>query len=267
MSNRLEFNPPAGRRLLHSAEVLFTPADFETLPGRDLSRTTCVVFDVLRATTSMVIALANGAAAVIPVAGIGEALTLRRQWPEVLLAGERDGVRIRAAQTGGVDFDLGNSPREFTADKVRGRTIVTTTTNGTRALRACAGAQATLVGSFPNLGAVAGELERRSPQDLIVVCSGTVEQAAYEDVLGAGALLDLIERRFAVVRPADSVHLARQAWSLAQANPFEAVQVSRNARKLLGHPDLAGDVPFCLQRNTVNVVAVMERDGTVRQKD
>src|SRR5690242_5213661 len=109
-----------------SLEALFTPADFAVLKQRDLSDTVCVVFDVLRATSSMVTALANGAAAIVPVAELTEALAIRKQKREVLLAGERDGVRIQSNLTGGVAFDLGNSPREFTRERVNGKTIVMT---------------------------------------------------------------------------------------------------------------------------------------------
>jgi 2-phosphosulfolactate phosphatase len=108
-------------------EVLFTPAEFSALSGRDLSEVHCIVFDVLRATSTMLTALANGASAIFPVREIPEALKLRAAHPSALLAGERDGVRIRAAQTGGVDFDLGNSPREFTRERVAGREIIMTT--------------------------------------------------------------------------------------------------------------------------------------------
>jgi 2-phosphosulfolactate phosphatase len=256
--------PPIPRPELRSIEVLFTPADFGTLPGRDLSRTTCVVFDVLRATTSMITALANGAVAIIPVAEIAEAVALRAQRPGLLLAGERNGLRILADQTGGLDFDFGNSPREFTANKVHGRTIVSTTTNGTRALRACAGAQTTLVGAFLNLGAVADWIERHPPENLVVVCSGTFEQAAYEDALAAGALLELLSARFTFVQASDAVHLARQAWRAGQGNLLEAVQCARNARKLLGNPALAADVPFSLQRDTVHLVARLTPIGEVK---
>src|SRR6266496_4628461 len=115
--------------MTRSIEVLFSPAESSALAQRDLGRTACVVLDILRATTSMMAALANGAEAIVPVAEISEALAIKEERPEVLLAGERNGLRIRADQTGGVDFDLGNSPREFLADKVRGKTIVMTTTN------------------------------------------------------------------------------------------------------------------------------------------
>ena len=101
-------------------EVLFTPAEFDALKNRDLSNTVCVVFDVLRATTSMLAALHHGARQIIPVKEISEALAAQRGLAQAaLLAGERNGLRIRAAQTGGVDFDLGNSPREFTRERVR----------------------------------------------------------------------------------------------------------------------------------------------------
>src|SRR5437899_1547348 len=161
-------------------EVILTPAEFGPLRERDLSQTVCVVFDILRATTTMITALTNGAESIIPVETIGEALEVRRQRPNVLLAGERDGVRIRASQTGGIEFDLGNSPREFTIEKVQGKTIVMTTTNGTRALRACAAARATLVGSFLNLRATSNWLKEHRPPHLLLVCSGTFDEACFE---------------------------------------------------------------------------------------
>src|SRR4051794_38983657 len=101
--------------------VLFTPAGFATLPRRDPHETDCVVIDVLRATSSMTVALAHGATAIVPVAEISEALTLRRENGAVVLAGERDGVRIDATVSGDVAFDLGNSPREFTTELVEGK--------------------------------------------------------------------------------------------------------------------------------------------------
>src|SRR5678815_616489 len=112
-------------------DVLLTPAELQPLRDRDVSQTVCVVFDILRATSTMVTALANGAEAIMPVQEISEALAIKAKDPDVLLAGERHGVRIEGKLSGGVRFDFGNSPREFTSEKVRGRRIVTTTTNGT----------------------------------------------------------------------------------------------------------------------------------------
>src|SRR4051812_40488220 len=166
---------------LKCLEALFSPAEYSALHPRDLSRTTCVVFDVLRATTTMLTALANGALEIIPVSEIPEALALREKDSRLLLAGERGGVRIMAGQSGGVDFDFGNSPREFTEEKVRGRRIAITTTNGTRALRACSHAAEILVGSFLNLSALAKVIGNSAQPNILIVCAGTVDEASLED--------------------------------------------------------------------------------------
>ena len=244
-------------------EVLFSPAEFAALKGRDLSETVCVVFDVLRATSTMVTALANGAAAMIPIEEITEALALREAQPDLLLAGERDGLRIPATLTGSIGFDLGNSPREFTAERVHARTIAITTTNGTRALRACAGASRVLINSLLNLQATANSIEKMNPDNLLVVCSGTNDQAAYEDVLGAGALCDLLWRKYDAGRVADSAHMARRLFRLEAADLPAALAQSRNGRRLLSRPDLSEDVAFCARRDVVELIAEMGKDGRV----
>ena len=139
-------------------EAVLTPAEIALLPRRDLSDATCVVFDVLRATSTILTALFNGATRVYPVGTTAEAFTLRdTRLPAALLGGERGGVRIEG-------FDLGNSPREYTPEIVSGRDIITTTTNGTVALRACAGARTVFAGALLNLRALARLPRcRRSP--------------------------------------------------------------------------------------------------------
>ena len=245
-------------------EVLFTPAEFEALKNRDLSNTVCVVFDVLRATTSMLAALRHGAAQIIPVKEISEALALRRGLAQgTLLAGERDGLRIRAAQSGGVDFDLGNSPREFTRERVAGRTIIMTTTNGTRALRACLGARHILAGAFLNLAALAVWIRNQPPPSLLLVGAGTFEQAAYEDTLAAGALGELVWDQFS--RAADSAHVAREIYRAGTKDLSAAFrQHSRNARRLLASPELRDDVAFALQCDTVPFAAELKNGAVVR---
>ncbi|MBI3881122.1 MAG: 2-phosphosulfolactate phosphatase [Verrucomicrobia bacterium] len=239
---------------MQTIEVLFTPAEFAALAQRDLSRTTAVVFDVLRATSTMITALANGAAAIVPVANIAEALARKAAQPDVRLAGEREGLRIRAAQTGGVDFDLGNSPREFTRAAVAGRTIVMTTTNGTRALRACAGALDVFVASFLNLDATAARLRALRPEHLLIVCSGTGEDAALEDTLGAGGLVELVASgSHATV--ADSAIIAREVFRTHQEDLIGAMPHARNGRRLLALPELAEDVAFCLRCDALPITA------------
>src|SRR5262245_56990779 len=227
-----------------NVEVLFTPADFVALRDRDLSGTTCVVFDVLRATSTMITALANGAEAILAVAEISDALAVRKENPSWLLAGERDGWRISAKLSGGVEFDFGNSPREFMTEKMRDRTIVCTTTNGTRALRACSHAGRVLICSFLNLSATTEWLEREGT-DLLLVCRGPFEQAAYEDTVCAGALCDALWSRFGGI--SDSARMARELYLTAKGDLAGAMKHSRNAQRLLAKPELKDDVAFCLQ--------------------
>jgi len=247
-------------------EVLFTPADFAALNRRDLSETVCVVFDVLRATSTIVTALGNGAEAIIPVADIPEALAVRKLRPDVLLAGERDGVRIPASLTGSFGFEVGNSPREFAPAIVRGRTVVMTTTNGTRALRACANARTVLACCFLNLEATATYIARRIPKELLVICSGTQEETAYEDALGAGALCDLVWRHYANGRVADSALMAVHLFRLAQTDLVAAMSGSNNGKRLLARAELKDDVAFCAERDGVNLVAEMGKDGLLRRQ-
>ena len=280
-------------------DAILSPAELPALAGRDLRDIACVVFDVLRATSTIVTALHNGAKAVIPVAEISEALALRQKQPGVLLGGERDGVKIRAGQTGGGDFDLGNSPREYTPEMVRGKTIVSTTTNGTRALRACAGAKTVLAASFLNLTATTQFIRQLQPVELLLVCAGTRENMADEDVLAAGALCEILDAplapsllgapaprrpvgsrkpdfagetpalpgtvpRFGGVRLNDSVETARNAWRKAKSNLLEVVSKAENARRLLAIPELRDDVAFCLRQDVFNLIAVLTRDGAIR---
>ena len=280
-------------------DATLSPAELPALGGRDLRGTVCVVFDVLRATSTFVTALHNGAKAVIPVAEIAEALALRQKQPGVLLGGERDGVKIRAGQTGGGDFDLGNSPREYMPEMVRGKTIVSTTTNGTRALRACAGAKTVLAASFLNLTATAQFIRQLQPAQILLVCAGTRENMADEDVLAAGALCEILDAplapsllgapasrrpvgslkpelagetpalpgtvpRFEGVRLNNSAETALGAWRKAKSNLLEAVSEAENARRLLAIPELRDDVAFCLQQDVFDLVATLGRDGAIR---
>ncbi|MSU41074.1 MAG: 2-phosphosulfolactate phosphatase [Pedosphaera sp.] len=250
---------------MNRLEATFTPADFDALAARDLSQSVCVVFDILRATTSMITALANGADGVVPVVSIEEAIAEKSRRPGALLAGERHGLRITAAQSGGVDFDLGNSPREFTAEKVRGKTIITTTTNGTRALRACIQSRHVLVASFLNLRATTGWLAAARPAELMLVCGGTFDEAAYEDILAAGAVADAVWADFAGAHVTDSAQMARQLYRVASADLLAAMPFARNGRRLLADPALRDDVAFCLRRDTCDFVAELGGDGVVRR--
>jgi 2-phosphosulfolactate phosphatase len=151
-------------------------AEPEQLAGR-----TCVVIDVLRATTTIVHALAAGATQVIPCLEVDEARHIAAEiGAAAVLGGERSGGKIAG-------FNLGNSPAEYTPQSVGGKTLVFTTTNGTRALTRCKTATRVLIGAFVNFSAVCGEIA--DVNQLALLCGGTDGEVTREDALLAGAIV------------------------------------------------------------------------------
>jgi len=141
-----------------------------------------VVIDVLRATTSIVEALGNGARCVVPVASVDGARLIAHERDSALLCGERGGIKPEG-------FSLGNSPFEYGRGVVAGKDCVLTTTNGTRALHMAVGADEVLVGAITNVDAVC-DWVRRDGRDVVLVCSGTDGRVSLEDCLGAGLIVD-----------------------------------------------------------------------------
>ena len=224
--------------------VALDPAEIAQLPKRDLSRTTCVVFDVLRATSSMITALASGALEIHPVRTIEEARELKMDLPHAVLGGERDGEIIDG-------FDVGNSPFEYTG--LAGRTIITTTTNGTIALRACEHAEMVLVGAILNLAELADEIRWREPAELLLICAGTFDEFALEDACAAGLLIGALPD----AQLTDAAHAAL-AVARQFPTPLAALRAARNGRAL----DAKGrgkEVDWCAQASRFNVVGIMEQ--------
>ena len=245
-------------------DALLSPAEYEhSAPGK-LAGSVCVVFDVLRATSVIVTGLANGARSFIPVSEISEALQYRSAHPDVLLAGERNGLKISHAVSGGMAFDLGNSPREFLHSRIAQRDIVTTTTNGTRALRACVLAEAVLAAAFLNLKATAHWLVAHKPQKIIAVCAGTGADGALEDVLGAGALIELLTQSELALELSDAAKLALFSYQQAASELETVMAQTQNGARLLKNPELNADVEFCRRRDDVSVVELMGKDGKIR---
>jgi 2-phosphosulfolactate phosphatase len=251
-------------------DVILTPAELPSLAKRDLSKTICVVFDILRATSAFVTALQNGAKEIIPVSEISEALALKKSRPDVLLGGERHGVKISAD---GIDFDFGNSPREYAKEKIAGKTIISTTTNGTRALCAVAKAKIVLAASFLNLSATAKFIGQQNCKNVLLVCAGTRDNPALEDILAAGGFCKLAASsrgddrtaRRTVPAFSDSAQIAFHAFENVKSNLVEAVFKSENAGRVMGIPELQGDVEFCLQRDIFPLVAAMNANGCIRR--
>jgi len=158
-------------------------------PGALPPRACAVALDVLRASTTLAVARAHGAAGVVPFATPAEALAHRDAHPGVLACGERDGRIVPG-------FDLGNSPDEYTRERVAGRTLAFASTNGSRAMLASQSCRRRLVASFANLGATASALA--DEPDVWLVCAGKLGRVALEDAACAGTLAARLAARGAV---------------------------------------------------------------------
>ncbi|MHB1125601.1 MAG: 2-phosphosulfolactate phosphatase [Bacillota bacterium] len=222
----------------------------DELPGK-----TAIVIDVLRATSTIVTALANGCQAVIPVLTPEEAIRCRASLPEgsCLLAGERHGLPIAG-------FNLGNSPREYCMDTVKGKTIVMTTSNGTRAIKGGEKARAVLIGSFLNARAVAVKTAALG-DDAVVVCAGTQGQFSLDDFLAAGAILHWLKQINPLVEYTDSAQGAAMLFASCQDRLGEALGQCMHGRNLrdLG---FESDLEFCTGIDRWDIVPVY-RNGKI----
>jgi 2-phosphosulfolactate phosphatase len=213
-----------------------------------------VVVDVLRATTTITTALANGASGVIPVlvpedaAALGQRLGRER----VLFCGERDAVRIEG-------FDLDNSPASFPPEVVAGKTLVFTTTNGTRALRAVSSAASVRIGALVNRSAVARALAAESARDVVIVCAGVEGAFALEDAIGAGAIIDALLALMPEAELHDGARAAALLYRSVAQRLTEAIASADHAQALV-EKGFATDVTRCAAIDTLDVVPTL-RNG------
>lgn len=233
-------------------DVAFT---LDELGHTSLAGVTAVMIDVVRASTTIVTALANGARAVVPVGSPEEAAARARAWPGggAVLGGERGG----APPPG---FDCGNSPAEYTADRVRGRPVVFTTTNGTRALLAIAGAKRVAVAGFVNAAAVVRWL-LREPGDALVVCAGELGRFCLEDATCAGLLVG----RLRAARPGTPCSDAARAAALLSAHyrdDLGRMLADAAWAQMLAVQGRGADLPLCAALDVFDVVPVA-RDGVL----
>ncbi|MBN2615413.1 MAG: 2-phosphosulfolactate phosphatase [Bacteroidales bacterium] len=211
----------------------------ERISGRN-----AVVIDVLRAGSVMVTAMSNGARAFLPVVSVEEAVQVAEKMEgNFLLAGERDTKLIPG-------FHLGNSPLEYTADRVKGKTIILTTSNGTRALNALREASRVFIGTFLNSNALVDKL--LALDDVVLVCSGTNDDYSMDDGMFAAQVIHRIVQQ-------KKAHLSDLAQSLLQAyeskngNLKELLQGCYHLN-LLVRNGFEKDVEYCLQTDKLSLV-------------
>jgi 2-phosphosulfolactate phosphatase len=237
--------------------VIDVALTLEEARGMPLAGVTAVVLDVVRASTTIVAALAGGARAVIPVGSPDEARALARggSGGQVLMGGERGG----APPPG---FDHGNSPAEYTPDRVRGCTVAFTTTNGTRALLALAGARRIAVGGFVNAAAVARWVARE-PGDALLVCAGERGRFCLEDAVCAGLLVSRLAAADGALT--DAARAARALWE-RYAGDLGAMLADATWAQALVAQGRGADLPLCVALDVHDVVPVL-RNGVLVASD
>lgn len=235
---------------VHLLPTLFEPAQ--------LRGGVAVVIDVLRATSTIIYALAAGAECVVPCGEIDEARRIAEQAPPagVLLGGERGGLKISG-------FDLGNSPAEYDSTRVHGNRIVMTTTNGTRALICAREARRILVSAVVNLGAVANALRGESG-GIHLVCAGTDGKITLEDVLCAGGIVRRLgaDGRDFDIRD-DATQLALNLYDPCGRDYDRALNVlraSRGGRNLIDC-GLEADIALCAREDQFTIVPELFQDN------
>jgi 2-phosphosulfolactate phosphatase len=230
---------------------------FADVTGEDTAGRNVAVIDVFRTTTVMAVALARGAAAIYPAETVEEAREITRTLEpgSFLLAGERRGLPLEG-------FHLDNSPFSYTEEKIAGKTIIMTTSNGTRAVRAGADCARLYIASFLNVSAVARALIRDGG-DVCIICSGTLGTFSLEDGLCAGMLLARLER-------AADLSLGDLGWILKHAaarDDLDVVGALRDGSLAYDIMEEAGymrDVAYCLRSDALDILPVLGEDGMIR---
>ncbi len=231
--------------------VAFTPPDTPLATGAGW---TGVAIDVLRATSTLTVALGNGAAGVVAFADTADAIRHRDSVPGALACGERDGRIVPG-------FDLGNSPFEYSPERVRGRVLAFASTNGSRAIRALGGCERVLLAAFVNASAVLRALE--GARGVQIVCAGKLGRFALEDAACAGWLCAALEGRGATLDAS-----ARMASRLAPdgAHAVRALVEGCPHGRVLGAlgPEFVRDVAFCGSLDALDGVYALDggRTGT-----
>lgn len=236
--------------------VLFTSLSPALLPLYDITNSVVVIIDVLRATSTIATALHNGAREIIPVDSVRECIRIGKQI-SAITAGERDGKVAEGLQ-------YGNSPFEYPASFIGGKTLVLTTTNGTKLLHIALnnGAQEIITGAFANLESVCNYLLKKK-KNVILACAAWKDRVNIEDTLFAGAVIDKIGEEFQI--NCDGSRIALGLYHEAQ-NDFFAFMKNKSASHYLRLSSfgLERDIQHCLTVDTAPVVPVYKQGKLVK---
>ncbi len=234
-----------------NVELHFTPDQTDELTLRDK---TVVVIDVLRATSSIITALGNGAKEIIPVTTVESAMKISGNLfgDVILLGGERHGKMIEG-------FNLGNSPFDYSEEKVKGKSIIFSSTNGSQAMVKARFAREMTLCAFVNMSRVV-EFLAANPRDFIIVCSGTNGMFSMEDSVCAGMLIGRLLERKLELSLLDGAQAALLLYKAAGKNLLKMLKTAQHG-KYLDEIGFGEDLKYCAQVDAVPILPQL--DGNV----
>ncbi len=236
--------------------ALFTSLSPALLSLYDITSSVVVIIDVLRATSTIATVLHNGAKEIIPVDSVNECIRIGRQI-EAITAGERDGKVAEG-------LEHGNSPFEYPESFIGGKTLVLTTTNGTKLLHMALnnGAHEIITGSFANLDAVCNHLVQKN-KSVLLACAAWKDRVNIEDTLFAGAVINKIKEHFSI--NCDASQMALGLYKEAEEDLYEFMKKKEASHyKRLTSFGLEKDIRHCLTSNTANVLPLYTEGKLIR---
>ena len=210
----------------------------------DVQDRTVVVVDILRATSCMVTAFANGADSITPYSNLEACKSMKTKG--YITSGERDGKKV-------VGFDKGNSPFEYTGEDIRGKKIAFTTTNGTQAIEKATGARKIIIGSFLNLSSVAKYL-LFGQNNVLIICAGWKGKVNLEDTLFAGAIMEKLKNH--VEADCDAPLAAQHLYNLAKNDMVKFLSNSSHVKRL-NRLNIKKDIEYCLTPDKYQIVPTL----------
>lgn len=219
----------------------------------DVENSIVVIIDVFRATSTIAAALYNGATKVVPVASVEDCISIGKKM-NAITAGERDGKIIAGLQHG-------NSPAEYPAEFIKDKTLVLTTTNGTKLLHMAleSGASEVITGSFPNLSAVSAHLKNTN-KNIILGCSAWKNRFNLEDTLFAGAVIAQIRDNFTI--HCDSSLMAEDMYNLHKNNIYQFIRKTTHWHRLASY-GLEKDLEYCVTTDVANILPVYKHGALI----
>ena len=243
----------------NSKPTLYTSPSPALLDLYDINNTIVVIIDVFRATSTIATALYNGAKCIIPVDSVAKCIELGKKI-EAITAGERDGKIAEG-------LEYGNSPFEYSKEFIGGKTLVLTTTNGTKLLHMALdrGAGHIITGSFPNLSAVCDYIVKQG-QPVLLGCAAWKDRVNMEDMLFAGAVINRVKQHFSI--NCDTSGIAETLYRNAKNNLFDFIkdQNATHYQRLMGF-GLEKDIRYCLTSDVANILPFYEEGKLVVHND